>query len=645
MADNTLPPLPPGFELEDDAPPPPPGFVLEGAQPQEPERFDPTEGMGALDKAAAGFGRSFAEAGRGIKQAATESGLRSARNLVVGLNRAGFPEAARKIAQSAGIPLQESLEDQQAAIDEARKLEQPLMDTGWGQAGNFAGNVSMILGPAGLARNTGAAAAILPATIRGNVAQGAVLGAIQPTATGESRGQNAAGGAALGGVGAGAAKAGGAVVRAVTNRVRGVPTGPARTAAETLVREADNPAALMRPQPSQVPGVQRTLAEQSLDPGIARLERTLRSSERGFDAIDRSNNAARVRAIEEFGGDRAALLAAQRERTQQTADLLDQALKDRGVDLAPVRTLLADGVKRSATRPTVQSALNDVQRSLDEAGDDVFSLYGTRKYIDDLLSGKAGSDKGYAKAASRELLEIKSALDKQLADASPSFEQYLNRYRELSVPINRMQLGQALTSAKSGSAILDPVTGAQVLTPAQFSKASRSLDEVAAKATSFKKAKADQILRPSDIAIIKAVQDDLERQAFRATAGSGGNSQTFERLTVGERVGRAATRDLIGQTPAVGKYLGGFLEHLDRAKNEQIKERLAYLVANPDEARRVIAALPPKGQEVVSKAITQLGGATGAAAGATLGADQPLEIDIVGGQAVPLKQFDRDVRP
>lgn len=64
--------------------------------------------------------------------------------------------------------------------------------------------------------------------------------------------------------------------------------------------------------------------------------------------------------------------------------------------MVPVRGLLDAGIEKNATRPTVQAALNDVKTALSHAGDDVASLYNVRKYIGDLLEGKAGSDKGYA---------------------------------------------------------------------------------------------------------------------------------------------------------------------------------------------------------------------------------------------------------
>lgn len=560
------------------------------------ERPDATEGMSGVQRFLAGAGKSLADSATGVAQVLSSDYA----PLITGLPGLITRELGQRgVGQAAN----------QRAM-ESRELDQDLLNTGAGLAGNVAGTLAQVLGPGIAARGTAAAPAFLPTTIVGNALQGAALGALQPAVAEGERGINALGGLAGGAAGGAIGRAGSAAFNAVANAGRRGISAADRGAANVLLREAADPNALQTVAPSSVPGVQRTLAEETLDPGIARLERTVRSTGGQFDALDRANNAARVGAIETFAQDENALRAATRSRNQQTEALRESAMQDSGVNVGAVREVLANQLERTATRPSVQSALLDVKQSLDAAGDDVFSLYGTRKYIDDLMSGKAGTDKSYAKAASRELMQIKNALDERLAEASPSFSQYLDKYREMSGPINTMQVGQALIGRSSGGAVLDPVTGVQVLTPAQFSKASRSLDDVAAKATGFKKAKADQILRPSDIAIIKSVQDDLERQAFRATAGSGGNSQTFERLGVQDRITRGAGREALGMVPG-GRYITGFMDVLDKTKNEQLKERLAYLVANPEEARRVINSLNPAGRTVVQNAIQQLSGATG----------------------------------
>ena len=157
----------------------------------------------------------------------------------------------------------------------------------------------------------------------------------------------------------------------------------------------------------------------------------------------------------------------------------------------------------------------------------------------------------------------------------------------------------------------------QILTPTQFSKASRSLDDVAKKVTGFKKAEAEDILRPSDILTIKAIQDDLERQAFRATAGSGSNSHTFERMDTASRARGTAKHSLLRALPG-GHLATSFLEVLNKTRNDQLKEKRAYLIANPDEARRVIGNLPKKGRGIVTQALTQIGAKAGVAGETTM---------------------------
>src|SRR3974390_957058 len=119
-----------------------------------PEVHDPTEGMTWGEKFLAGAGKGVVDVTRGIGQ------------------RLGL------VAQ--------------AEIDEARKLDAPLMKTGWGRAGN-------VVGEAGAT----APLALIPGagTLAGATAIGAGLGFAQPTATGESVTRNVLTGAAGGAAG------------------------------------------------------------------------------------------------------------------------------------------------------------------------------------------------------------------------------------------------------------------------------------------------------------------------------------------------------------------------------------------------------------------------------------------------------------
>lgn len=143
----------------------PEGTTPEQAQASISEHYnfaDPTEAMSTLDKLRAGMGKAFVDVGRGARQVMSN---------IPGVNQIGFYDPVAV----------------QRDVDEARRLDAPLMKTGAGQVGNVLGNVAM----------TVAAPTSLPASI----ATGATLGALQPTAEGESRLLNTGLGAAGGAVG------------------------------------------------------------------------------------------------------------------------------------------------------------------------------------------------------------------------------------------------------------------------------------------------------------------------------------------------------------------------------------------------------------------------------------------------------------
>lgn len=136
------------------------------------ERVDPTEGMSGADKFRAGAGKAFVDIGRGVKQ----------------------------ITGNAS----------QAEIDEAKKMDAPLMNTGAGVAGNIAGSAAMF-----------APTALIPGanTMTGAALVGGVAGAIQPTATGDSRLMNTGGGVLSGMGGQALGNTVGRVMQPITSKL------------------------------------------------------------------------------------------------------------------------------------------------------------------------------------------------------------------------------------------------------------------------------------------------------------------------------------------------------------------------------------------------------------------------------------------
>jgi len=572
------------------------------ATPREPS---PTDGMSGGERFLAGVGKSLADTYRGAKQLGT-LGLRHAAGggsanpaTVVGNMLAGAPQAPRQNAVAAWAD--RSLANQQAEIDRSRQLDAPLMDTGAGLAGNITGAIGQIVGPGLLLKGSLAGAALLPRTLAGNSAQGAAVGAAQPVAAGESRLANIALGGGAGAAGAALPMVGGQLLR-LSRGTGYTARGSERRAAEILRREAANPTALGTPQPSAVPGVRRTLGEESLDPGVMALENTLRAGQRGiFDPIDTANNVARVQGLQRIAGTEADMAAAEGARLGAAQTARREAMQAGPVSVAKTVSAVDDAISAQQGRPAVQNALEQVKTlliknpKLGTAEDRINVLDNVRMTIGDMLSGKYGGESAAALKGSRELIAIRDALNEEIGSQVPSFTAYLNAYRTASKPINRMQVGRELL--ERGSAPVPDDLGLPRITPGAFSRASGDLDQIAARATGFGKANAASILSKDDVGLIKAIQDDMQRQ-FRRQSSATVGSQTFERGAIESRIsGRLASR-----IPVVG----GFAEVFEQAATQRVKERLAYMVANPAEARKILAALPPADRAVVNQALLQL---------------------------------------
>lgn len=209
MADNSLPPLPPGFTLDQQPqaagglPPLPAGFTLDA--PPHPGPLNPATDFGGNTVQVWNpatlwnpQARNF-DTGIPIGQG-TQNFLAGAGKATEDLGRGAhqvYAQVADKVDggdRSAAI---------QSDIDESRRFDQPLMNTGSGKAGYITGNVVDTLPAAGLG---------------GPVTSGAALGGLQPIATGESRLHNVEVGA-LSGLAGKTLGAAGTLLKPATNAV------------------------------------------------------------------------------------------------------------------------------------------------------------------------------------------------------------------------------------------------------------------------------------------------------------------------------------------------------------------------------------------------------------------------------------------
>lgn len=151
--------------------------------------------------AVAGFGKSFVDTGRGLKQLGAQAG------------------------NALGLVSDQTVQGIQADVDEAKRLDKPLMDTGGGVVGNIVGQGAQYAIPASGALKVLPQAANAVRAVRGGqyllpAAGGAAFAATQPVATGDSRLENAAWGGVGGAGGQAAANVVGAAARGASQTIR-----------------------------------------------------------------------------------------------------------------------------------------------------------------------------------------------------------------------------------------------------------------------------------------------------------------------------------------------------------------------------------------------------------------------------------------
>jgi hypothetical protein len=219
--------------------------------------------------------------------------------------------------------------------------------------------------------------------------------------------------------------------------------------------------------------------------------------------------------------------------------------------------------------------------------------------LDDAISRKGEGSLGNAEK--RIAMQVKDDLVSAITTRIPEYGQALAEYRNLSTPVGRMQIGRY--ALEKGDAAVPDAMGNQRLTPARFESVA-DLDNTAGKATKFKGAKAKDYLTADDIQTFRSIQDDLRRQSDRIRNPSPGPN-TAGKLETSRRV---LARQAVGRViPGVG----GALDYIQTRLDDATQAKLAELLANPDQAKRVLATLSEADKKVVRELLMRLSGAAG----------------------------------
>ena len=240
----------------------------------------------------------------------------------------------------------------------------------------------------------------------------------------------------------------------------------------------------------------------------------------------------------------------------------------------------------------------------------VSQLYqGARKNITDLLAAKAGDGSKVNEAISRELSVVMKSLDHQINKAEPAYGRYLQKYTDLSKPINQMQVGQEV-AGKSTNAVGD----------VQLNALTNALtDKTAQRATGFKRATLAKVLTPDQLDTMNAVKEDLVRSVqSRNMAGSAG-SDTVKKLAYTNLIDRAGVPTFLREfapTQMIGNFMARGADSVYGRANNEIASELAQTLLDPQKAAQLMRQVGPSRYSKIVDAMTQqASGAAGTAVG------------------------------
>lgn len=493
-----------------------------------------------------------------------------------------------------------------------RAEEEARMDTGLSKVGYHGAEIGMTFLPA----TRIGSATTLTGRLAAGAATGAAFGAARPTSVEESRGVNIAAGGAGGLVGGAVAPVLGRAMNYLARPFQAFTQRGADQQAVNLLRGgASDPASLTRVAPSAVPGVTRTLAEETLDPGIAQLQRQFPTE---LAEISRANNAARVQHLEDaFGGADPATADTIREQASAAATRVARQLRDKSTapDFEPVNKLLDKMADRFRGRPAVQQTLAYVRELTSVAPRNAEEAWNVRKTIGDLMEGKIGGDQASSRVARDQLRTVQYALDRQMNRKFPQWREFLREYKAVRRQADQVDVGADLLR-RGGVEGLD-ASGAPVraLQPGRFRNVTDDPDALVRTATGFNKARADRVLEPEQVQAIGNVRDDVLRTVEAQNLGRAVGSPTKQNFDTGAIIADAAARTRLGAIVRGAPFTGPIAESLSKAAEGRVRLRLAAMLASPEQARRALNAAPADERRVIEAILTQVGAVAGSQIG------------------------------
>ncbi|NBW13978.1 MAG: hypothetical protein EBR82_38840 [Caulobacteraceae bacterium] len=476
--------------------------------------------------------------------------------------------------------------------------------------GNIAGDVAIGAVPAMRAQQLVAkGASVLPRALAiiGNPVSSAAIGggATAAALTPENRGEAGALGAAGGALG----EVGGRVASGLYSGGKALvepfyQSGRERILKRSLERFATDPnavrAAAANPQ-ILVPGAVPTLAEATLDPGIAQLQRGAAAASPDVASALAESNRQRMGAyksvLNDLAGDETRRQAADTARETAARNLYGQAYaQNPQANLTPALQAEIDALMK---RPSIQAAIGEARQLAAEEGRQITnqgSIQGLHD-IKRVLDGKIGEAvRAGNNTQARALEDTQAKLLNVIETLAPDYAQARTTYRELSKPINQMDVGQALSDRlfPALSNYSDDLARTRGET---YAKALEDSKQMVRKATGLNNANLETVLEPQQLANVQGIARDIARNTAAAELARVPGSPTAQYLAagnvmrgIGGPVGlpQGFVDSMLGQT--VNRVLNMGLA----IPEQQLQRMLGQALTDPQTAARLMAANDPK---------------------------------------------------
>lgn len=548
-------------------------FIQQNAHRVSSPPIDPTEGMSGLDKFLAGTGKGFVDLARGTGQLIREGAE-------------AVSPSGKSFSDSLGLPTRQD-------IDESKRLDAPLMNTGAGIAGNIVGNIAAAV----------PAMAIPGAnTIVGGGLIGSATGALQPVGESGSRTDNML----IGGI-AGAAVP--AVIRA-SKVIKAAAIDPFTEAGkQRIVGSALNNAASNAPSVIQTlknakgatPGFNPTAGQAADDAGIASVERAARAIDpAGFGAVDNEQRSALVNALRSVAGTPEARAAAVEARDSAANTLYGKAFDLDQVRQAANRSTAmnyAAGIHQAADSftPPISSELRALtsrpifQQAVEQAktlaknqgvdiGDPLKSLQGlhlVKLAMDDMLSAPVQGANALGRNAQSAVNSARSSLISEIDKLSPSYGMARETFSKMSQPINQMDIGQELYN-RFVPALADNSAVPFKARADALANALRNGDDLARNVTGLKGVTLNKVMTPEQIGTLSGVVKDAQMKAAAETAGRGVGSDTVQKMAMSHLISQAGLPSWI---QSIGRLPGGWMRTAGDVLFSKNDETLRHLMA------------------------------------------------------------------